>query len=150
MSIRTTLFPEYQLGYNECTGDLSVADLARGYANFQAMPDALHIQNTINDLRGLGSARMFPEGLEQFGRVLIEDMSKARTSRNIVLLAPPKAALGLVSEYARQINASGHGRCAVHFDFERALDWLGLPHSVMMLPTESGRRLIDIDPGWPR
>lgn len=148
MSIRITLFPEFSFCYVEVAGLLSLADLARGYAEAQAKPGWEAIRHSLNDLRGLHDMRIFPEGMEQFAKVLAQDVAKMAEPRDIAILCPPPRSIGMLSEYARLVQELSPGRCAIHQNFRRAMDWLGAPAACHDLRLPSGRRIEDRDPDW--
>lgn len=148
MSIQTHIFPEHALSYTVFAGELSLADLVRGYTDRQALPGVHAVRHAINDLRGLLQMKVFLEGLTHFADMLGDDMARQNAPRDIAIVAPPQSHVGLMSEYARKLTSFGIGRCAVFQDFERAADWLGLKADVLSLRLPSGRRLIDPDPLW--
>lgn len=122
----------------------------RSYADMLTHPEVGKLRYALNDLRGLEDLNIFHEGMMHMAQTISTDAAERPAPWEIAIVASRRDMMPLLTDYCAQVSRAGTTRCQVFADIHVAVDWLGLPSTVMDLPLSCGRRIADprpLDPG---
>lgn len=127
MPVTQNISPELGFHYAKWTGRLSLGELAKGYAEYTALPGVEQTTRSLNDLRQIDALEVYPGGLSALAEVIDRDMAEYTAPHRAVFLLPEDRALSDILSFAEHLNARSGMSVRVLRDLAAALDWLGLP-----------------------